>query len=194
MLQPKLVLGSNFTYQKVFGEDEFFAAGVLNIQVGGSKPSKPSRDNAYVSTISNAGETKSQTDKEMLNNQVFFVNQGCVEVTLHRTRFIMSEGGQFFIPRGMSPLFRMISACKPLTNISVSSQATNTASKTSATRKSNSSSRKPERSSSNRQKTARTLPLLVLPTMRTRSGNWANGKLRRLLRNRKKRRKRTHLW
>ncbi|KAJ9125422.1 hypothetical protein QFC22_000383 [Naganishia vaughanmartiniae] len=78
MVRPKEIPNASFTYQKIFGEDEFFAAGILRIEVGGCKAPKNSRDNAYV----------------------FFVQQGCVEVTIHRTRFLMSEGGAFLIPRG----------------------------------------------------------------------------------------------
>lgn len=49
LLDPKLVMNSEFKYQKVFGEGKFIASGVVYIPVGGSKPGKPSRDNAYVS-------------------------------------------------------------------------------------------------------------------------------------------------
>lgn len=48
-LEPKQVVGSNFKYQKVFGEDNFVAAGVVFIPPGGEKPAKPSKDNCYVS-------------------------------------------------------------------------------------------------------------------------------------------------
>lgn len=48
-LDPKPVAGSDFKYQKVFGEDQFIASGVVFIPVGGSKPSKQSKDNSYVS-------------------------------------------------------------------------------------------------------------------------------------------------
>jgi len=49
LLEPKNVLGGEFKYQKVFGEDQFIAAGVVFIPVGGSKPGKYSKDNSYVS-------------------------------------------------------------------------------------------------------------------------------------------------
>lgn len=55
--------------------------------------------------------------------QVFFVQQGCVEVTIHRTRFLMSEGGAFLIPRGESmvvmsnpPIDVLTSQCSILGN------------------------------------------------------------------------------
>jgi centromere protein C len=41
---------STFAFEKVFGVDEFMAAGVLHIEVGGQKPVKPSKDNNYVSS------------------------------------------------------------------------------------------------------------------------------------------------
>jgi centromere protein C len=39
-------------YQKVFGEDQFIAAGVVFIPVGGKKPGKHSKDNSYVRRLS----------------------------------------------------------------------------------------------------------------------------------------------
>ena len=51
MVRPKEIPNATFTYQKIFGEDEFFAAGILRIEVGGCKAPKNSRDNAYVSSL-----------------------------------------------------------------------------------------------------------------------------------------------
>ena len=51
MLTPKEVEGANFKYQKVFGEDQFIAGGVVYIPVGSDKPGKFSKDNAYVSEV-----------------------------------------------------------------------------------------------------------------------------------------------
>lgn len=48
-LAPTGLDTASFKYQKVFGEDEFFAAGVLYVEVGGCKTPKNSKDNAYVS-------------------------------------------------------------------------------------------------------------------------------------------------
>jgi hypothetical protein len=50
MLKTKLVQtvsGDSFGYQKTFGDD-FHASGYVEIGVGQTKPTKPSRDNAYV--------------------------------------------------------------------------------------------------------------------------------------------------
>ncbi|WRT63918.1 uncharacterized protein IL334_000845 [Kwoniella shivajii] len=68
----------SFRYQKVFGEGDFMAAGVVFIPVGSKKAPKPSKDNAYV----------------------FYVIQGAVQVTIYRTSFVMAPGGQFLVPRG----------------------------------------------------------------------------------------------
>ena len=40
---------NGFKFQKVFGDASFVAAGMLEIPVGGEKPSKPTKDNTYVS-------------------------------------------------------------------------------------------------------------------------------------------------
>ena len=48
-LTPKQVKGAPFFYQKVFGEETFVAGGIVQIPIGGSKPAKPAKDNAYVS-------------------------------------------------------------------------------------------------------------------------------------------------
>lgn len=105
-VRTKDIPNATFSYQKIFGEDEFFAAGVLNIQVKGEKASKNSRDNAYVSVqfaVSFGWGFFPWLTR--CKRQVFHVMRGCVKVTLHRHEFFMSEGGQFFIPRGKSPLF-----------------------------------------------------------------------------------------
>ncbi len=56
-LEPKDVRGAEFKYQKVFGEDQFIAGGVLYLPIGGSKPPKYSKDNSYVS----AGHLRDET-------------------------------------------------------------------------------------------------------------------------------------
>jgi hypothetical protein len=48
MVKVKPINPGEFGYQKIFGEEEFFAAGLLHIPVGAQKGAKNSRDNAYV--------------------------------------------------------------------------------------------------------------------------------------------------
>jgi centromere protein C len=87
-----------FRYQKIFGEEEFFAAGVLHIPVGIAKEAKNSRDNAYVSP-----SNRDPLNGFWLNgrrSQSFWVHKGCVQVQLHTYRFLVAEGGMFMVPRG----------------------------------------------------------------------------------------------
>ncbi|KDN48888.1 hypothetical protein K437DRAFT_255446 [Tilletiaria anomala UBC 951] len=69
---------ATFAFEKVFGVDEFMAAGVLHIEVDGQKPVKPSKDNNYV----------------------FVVLQGAARVTVNRSTFLVAPGGMFFVPKG----------------------------------------------------------------------------------------------
>lgn len=148
MVRPKEIPNATFTYQKIFGEDEFFAAGILRIEVGGCKAPKNSRDNAYVSwTI-----VLCALSADRCLQQVFFVQQGCVEVTIHRTRFLMSEGGAFLIPRGELSVFPDSRRCTQLR----SPQVINMVSVTSARRKSSSAS--PKRGESRQKR--------IFPTMK----------------------------
>lgn len=48
-VRPKTAINSDFAFEKVFGVDDYMAAGILEIPVGGGKPSKPTKDNNYVS-------------------------------------------------------------------------------------------------------------------------------------------------
>ncbi|EIW66523.1 hypothetical protein M231_02297 [Tremella mesenterica] len=76
--KPSETPGGHFLYQKVFGEEQFIAAGVIYIPVGGIKPGKHSKDNAYI----------------------FYVIAGAVNVKVHRTSFVMGVGSMFRVPRG----------------------------------------------------------------------------------------------
>ncbi|KAG9121775.1 hypothetical protein FRC07_002129 [Ceratobasidium sp. 392] len=67
-----------FHFQKIFGDSDFFAAGVMKIPVGGRKPNKPSKENTYV----------------------FYCVSGAVEVKVHKSTFVISPGGMFLAPRG----------------------------------------------------------------------------------------------
>ncbi|KAG9082759.1 hypothetical protein FS749_006589 [Ceratobasidium sp. UAMH 11750] len=67
-----------FHFQKIFGDSDFFAAGVMKIPVGGRKPNKPSKENTYV----------------------FYCVSGAVEVKVHKSTFTIAPGGMFLAPRG----------------------------------------------------------------------------------------------
>jgi len=51
MVTPYQSFGQQFAYEKIFGDEDSFASGILNIQVGGEKPAKPTKDNTYVSVL-----------------------------------------------------------------------------------------------------------------------------------------------
>ncbi|EJU05158.1 hypothetical protein DACRYDRAFT_74294 [Dacryopinax primogenitus] len=78
MVQPREAANARFKFQKIFGDGEFLAAGMLSIPVGETKPAKSSKDNSYV----------------------FYVIQGAVKVQIYRTSFLVSIGGMFLVPRG----------------------------------------------------------------------------------------------
>lgn len=50
LYKPRDIPDATFKYQKILGEGEFFAGGILNLDKGGGeKAPKSSKDNAYVS-------------------------------------------------------------------------------------------------------------------------------------------------
>jgi len=48
MVEPKVVMNSNYKFQKIFGDGDFIAAGQLVIPPGEQKPAKFAKDNTYV--------------------------------------------------------------------------------------------------------------------------------------------------
>jgi hypothetical protein len=52
MFDPQLAANNEWSYQKIFGDGDFIAAGQLTIPVAGRKPSKSSKDNTYASSSS----------------------------------------------------------------------------------------------------------------------------------------------
>ncbi|KAF8630435.1 hypothetical protein AX17_005412 [Amanita inopinata Kibby_2008] len=78
MFQPQLAANNEWSYQKIFGDNEFIAAGQLTIPVQGRKPSKSSKDNTYI----------------------FYVAEGAVNFKVHNTSLVLSTGGMIMVPRG----------------------------------------------------------------------------------------------
>ncbi|KZO90505.1 hypothetical protein CALVIDRAFT_590752 [Calocera viscosa TUFC12733] len=78
MIEPREAANARFKFQKIFGDGEFLAAGMLSVPVGETKPAKSSKDNSYV----------------------FYVIQGAVKVQIYRTSFLIAVGGMFLVPRG----------------------------------------------------------------------------------------------
>lgn len=48
MLNPRPTANGDWSFEKVFGDADFIAAGVLIIPPNGRKPSKGTKDNTYV--------------------------------------------------------------------------------------------------------------------------------------------------
>jgi len=49
MVKPRPAANADWSFDKIFGDGEFIAAGQLVIPPNGRKPSKASKDNTYVS-------------------------------------------------------------------------------------------------------------------------------------------------
>ncbi|PWN28368.1 hypothetical protein BDZ90DRAFT_231361 [Jaminaea rosea] len=77
-VRAKPATNSSFSFEKVFGVDEYMASGILEIPVGGSKPTKPTKDNNYS----------------------FAIWQGGLDIRVHRTMFRLGPGGMFMVPKG----------------------------------------------------------------------------------------------
>ena len=52
MVNPREAANSSWLFDKIFGDDDFIAAGQLIIPPRGRKPSKAAKDNTYVSSLS----------------------------------------------------------------------------------------------------------------------------------------------
>ncbi|KAJ6519365.1 Mif2/CENP-C like-domain-containing protein [Mycena sanguinolenta] len=79
---PASVKGADdaWSFQKIFGDGDFMAAGQLIVPVGKRKPSKGTKDNTYI----------------------FYVVEGAVNVVVSDTNIVLATGGMFMVPRGNS--------------------------------------------------------------------------------------------
>ena len=99
MVKPREAANNSWLFDKIFGDDDFIAAGQLIIPPKGRKPSKAAKDNTYVSCyliISTGGS---------LLGQVFYVIEGAVNFKIHDTSMILATGGMFMVPRGKVSFF-----------------------------------------------------------------------------------------
>ncbi|KZS92465.1 hypothetical protein SISNIDRAFT_455662 [Sistotremastrum niveocremeum HHB9708] len=78
MIKPEKAAGAEYSYQKIFGDGNFMAAGQLEIPPKSAKPAKSTRDNTYI----------------------FYLIEGAVQFKVHRTSYILAPGGTFIVPRG----------------------------------------------------------------------------------------------
>ncbi|KAK4686745.1 centromere protein C, partial [Tremellales sp. Uapishka_1] len=67
----------SFSFSRNLADGDYLASGFVFLPVNGEKPGKLTKDNSYI----------------------FYVVQGAVKVSIHKTSFIMAIGGQFLVPR-----------------------------------------------------------------------------------------------
>ncbi|KAJ2924160.1 hypothetical protein H1R20_g12940, partial [Candolleomyces eurysporus] len=79
MANLRPVPNNSWSFEKIFGDGDFVAAGHLLIPPNGLKPSKATKDNTYI----------------------FYVVEGAVKVKVHDTCLVLAPGGTFLVPRGM---------------------------------------------------------------------------------------------
>jgi centromere protein C len=77
VLKPQPLQGSKVRFEKVFVDGDYASSGIMDIAVGGIKGVKPTK----------------------YSFMTFAVMSGKVEVKIHRTAFIIGEGGMFMVPR-----------------------------------------------------------------------------------------------
>ncbi|CAO1637551.1 unnamed protein product [Parajaminaea phylloscopi] len=77
-LQVQQATNRSFAFQKVFGVDDYMAAGILDIPVDGEKPTKFTKDNNYT----------------------FVVMEGAIDVQVYRSMFRLAPGGMWVVPKG----------------------------------------------------------------------------------------------
>ncbi|KAF8077557.1 Mif2/CENP-C like-domain-containing protein [Lyophyllum atratum] len=78
MLEPKKVATDDWLFQKVFGDADFIAAGILIIPKDKRKPTKQTKDNTYI----------------------FYVVEGAINLKVHETSLVLATGAMFIVPRG----------------------------------------------------------------------------------------------
>ncbi|KAF8163706.1 Mif2/CENP-C like-domain-containing protein [Crassisporium funariophilum] len=78
MVEPRQAANNGWSFDKIFGDDDFIAAGQLIIPPRSRKPPKAAKDNTYV----------------------FYVIEGAVNLKIYDTSMIVATGGMFMVPRG----------------------------------------------------------------------------------------------
>ncbi|KAJ2930701.1 hypothetical protein H1R20_g6395, partial [Candolleomyces eurysporus] len=87
MVNPRPVANNSWSFDKIFGDADFIAAGQLVIPPNSRKPSKATKDNTYI----------------------FYVVEGAVNLKVHDTSLVLSSGGMFMVPRGNTYFIENIS-------------------------------------------------------------------------------------
>ncbi|KAK7047302.1 mitotic fidelity of chromosome transmission-related protein [Paramarasmius palmivorus] len=77
-VSPQQANNSEWLFQKIFGDEQFIAAGQLVIPVDARKPNKTTKDNTYV----------------------FCILEGAVNVKINDLSRVLCQGSMFMVPRG----------------------------------------------------------------------------------------------
>ena len=99
MVKTRPAANADWSFDKIFGDGDFLAAGQLVIPPNGRKPSKASKDNTYVSLM-----VPFRSASCLITfYQVFYVVEGAVNLKIHDTSLVLATGGMFMVPRGTFP-------------------------------------------------------------------------------------------
>ena len=79
-VRPKSVVNGGFSFSGIFKDNDFAASGIMELGPQQVKPPKPTRHNVMF----------------------FYVIEGAIEASVHRTTFALRKGGHFQVPRGNS--------------------------------------------------------------------------------------------
>ncbi|THU87257.1 hypothetical protein K435DRAFT_730030 [Dendrothele bispora CBS 962.96] len=77
-VDPQPAANNEWLFQKIFGDDQFIAAGQLVIPKDGKKPSKSAKDNTYI----------------------FYIIEGAINLRVHESSLLLCTGAMFMVPRG----------------------------------------------------------------------------------------------
>ncbi|KAF9014255.1 Mif2/CENP-C like-domain-containing protein [Cyathus striatus] len=86
MVHPRTPANSEWAFDKIFGDGEFIAAGLIFIPEGKKKPTKAAKDNTYI----------------------FYVIEGAVNLKIHESSLLIATGGMFMVPRGNTYLIENV--------------------------------------------------------------------------------------
>ena len=85
MVKPREAANNNWFFDKIFGDDDFIAAGQLVIPPKGLKPSKAAKDNTYVKFAILLSTT---VGANYYLRQVFYVIDGAVNFKILKSQSV----------------------------------------------------------------------------------------------------------
>ncbi|KAG6887569.1 hypothetical protein C0992_011767 [Termitomyces sp. T32_za158] len=91
----KMIENNDWKFMKAFGDDDFIAAGILEIPPRKKKPTKQTKDNTYVRYFHDSVSSLNPV------TQIFYIIEGAANVRIHNSNFMLATGAMFIVPRGM---------------------------------------------------------------------------------------------